>query len=68
MKERRIKMLMLTKTIKQYSFPFGKTKDFNFESLEKLGYEFRDTKNFFYSRFSGISYINKLKGQIYNKR
>ena len=61
-------MLMLTKTIKQYSFPFERTKDFNFESLEKLGYEFRDTKNFFYSRFSGISYINKLKGQIYNKR
>ena len=61
-------MSMLIKTIKQYSFPFGKTKDFNFESLEKLGYEFRDTKNFFYSRFSGISYINKLKGQIYNKR
>ena len=54
-------MLMLTKTIKQYSFPFEETKDFNFESLEKLGYEFRDTKNFFYSRFSGISYINKLK-------
>lgn len=68
MKERRIKMLMLTKTIKQYSFPFEKIKNFNFESLEKLGYEFRDTKNFFYSRFSGISYINKLKGQIYNKR
>ena len=54
-------MLMLTKTIKQYSFPFEKIKDFNFESLEKLGYEFRDTKNYFYSRFSGISYINKLK-------
>jgi len=54
-------MLMLTKTIKQYSFPFEKTKDLNFERLEKLGYEFRDTKNFFYSRFSGISYINKLK-------
>ena len=54
-------MLMLTKTIKQYSFPFEKIKNFNFESLEKLGYEFRDTKNFFYSRFSGISYINKLK-------
>lgn len=52
---------MLTKTIKQYSFPFDKAKDFNFESLEKLGYEFRDTKNYFYSRFSGISYINKLK-------
>ena len=51
---------MLTKTIKQYSFPFGKTKDLDFERLEKLGYEFRDTKNFFYSRFSGISYINKL--------
>ena len=56
-------MLMLTKTIKQYSFPFEKIKNFNFESLEKLGYEFRDTKNFFYSRFSGISYINKLKGK-----
>jgi len=54
-------MLILTKTIKQYSFPLEKTKDFDFESLEKLGYEFRDTKNFFYSRFSGISYINKLK-------
>lgn len=54
-------MSMLTKTIKHYSFPFEKTKNFNFESLEKLGYEFRDTKNFFYSRFSGISYINKLK-------
>lgn len=54
-------MSTLTKTIKQYSFPFGKIKDFNFEGLEKLGYEFRDTKNFFYSRFSGISYINKLK-------
>lgn len=54
-------MLMLTKTIKQYSFPFEETKDFNFASLEKLGYEFRDAKNFFYSRFSGISYINKLK-------
>ena len=53
-------MLMLTKTIKQYSFPFDKAKDLNFESLKKLGYEFRDTKNFFYSRFSGISYINKL--------
>ena len=51
---------MLTKTIKQYSFPFEKIKSFNFESLEKLGYEFRDTRNFFYSRFSGISYINKL--------
>lgn len=57
-------MLMLTKTIKQYSFPFEKIKNFNFESLEKLGYEFRDTKNLFYSRFSGISYINKLKGKI----
>ena len=54
---------MLTKTIKQYSFPFERTKDLNFESLEKLGYEFRDTKNFFYSRFSGISYINKMKGK-----
>ena len=53
-------MLMLTKTIKQYSFPFDKAKDLNFESLKKLGYEFRDTKNFFYSRFSGISCINKL--------
>ena len=53
-------MLMLTKTIKQYSFPFDKAKDLNFESLKKLGFEFRDTKNFFYSRFSGISYINKL--------
>lgn len=53
-------MLMLTKTIKQYSFPFEKIKNFNFESLEKLGYEFRDIRNFFYSRFSGISYINKL--------
>ena len=56
-------MSTLKKTIKQYSFPFEKTKDFNFGSLEKLGYEFRDTKNFFYSRFSGISYINKLKGK-----
>ena len=37
-------MSTLTKTIKQYSFPFEKTKDFNFENLEKLGYEFRDTK------------------------
>lgn len=54
-------MSTLTKTIKQYSFPFEKIRDLNFESLEKLGYEFRDTKNFFYSRFSGISYINKLK-------
>lgn len=54
-------MSTLTKTIKQYSFLFEKIRDLNFESLEKLGYEFRDTKNFFYSRFSGISYINKLK-------
>lgn len=54
-------MSILIKTIKQYSFPFYKMKNNNFESLEKLGYEFRDTKNFFYSRFSGISYINKLK-------
>ena len=53
-------MSMLIKTIKQYSFPFERTKDLDFERLEKLGYEFRDTKNFFYSRFSGISYINKL--------
>ena len=44
-------MLMLTKTIKQYSFPFEETKDFNFESLKKLGYEFRDTKNFFIQDF-----------------
>lgn len=54
-------MSILIKTIKQYSFPFHKIKNDNFENLEKLGYEFRDTKNFFYSRFSGISYINKLK-------
>ena len=54
-------MSILIKTIKQHSFPFHKMKKNNFESLEKLGYEFRDTKNFFYSRFSGISYINKLK-------
>lgn len=52
-------MSILIKTIKQYSFPFHKIKNDNFENLEKLGYEFRDTKNFFYSRFSGISYINK---------
>lgn len=54
-------MSILIKTIKQYSLPFHKIKNDNFENLEKLGYEFRDTKNFFYSRFSGISYINKLK-------
>ena len=53
-------MLMLTKTIKQYSFPFEKIKDFNFESLEKLGYEFRDTKNYFYSRENK----QKTKGKL----